>query len=507
MKNYYSIHFSAILFLILLTSLSSAQTGWYNQVSGTNQGLFGIHFSDINNGVVVGTSGIILRTSNGGNTWVQQNSGTDAVLFDVSFVDLNNGYNTGLLGTILKTTDGGETWISQTSGVTTALFSIFFTDINNGTAVGHFGTILRTTNGGTTWVQQSGGTTTGLRSVFFTDINNGYIVGDNGLVLRTTNGGNDWSALFTGIQVNLQGVSFTDINTGTVVGGSNLTGSQIFRTTDGGLSWILQYSILSEVLTDVHFTDSQSGTAVGWNGSILRTTDGGTTWVEQNSNSPSFLSSVFFVNSDIGFTVGDSGTILATIDGGIPVELISFNAFSENNNVTLQWITGSEINNSGFEVERNQKSEDGIRTEWEKISFINGKGTTSESQTYSFTDKGLVPGYYLYRLKQIDYNGSYEYSEVLEVEMELPDEISLSQNYPNPFNPTTTITFSLPKSINIKLQVYNLLGEMITELFNGFKEAGTHTVEFNATEFNSGLYFYRIEAEGFDQSKKMILIK
>jgi hypothetical protein len=390
--------------------------------------------------------------------------------------------------------------------------------VNNGTAVGHFGTILRTTNGGTTWVQQTGGTTTGLRSVFLYDSNNGIIVGDNGKVLRTTNGGSTWLEQFSGIQINLHGVSFADPDNGIVVGGSNLTGAKIYKTSNGGQTWTLQFSISSEVLSDVHLADSQTGTAVGWNGTILRTTDAGITWVDQNSNSPSFLSSVFFVNPDIGFTVGDSGTILATIDGGIPVELSSFTASVKGDEVTLNWSTASEINNKGFEIERsNVRRQMSDKLIWENVGFVEGNGTTTGTSNYGFVDEGLAAGIYNYRLKQIDFDGTFSYSGIIEVNVGLPEVFSLEQNYPNPFNPVTKIKYNIPSvttgqaqsDTRVLLKVYNLLGREAATLVDEFKPAGSYEVEFNASGLSSGIYYYKLYLAGTGkfETRKMILMK
>jgi len=505
------------LFLHLSFSNVNAQTGWYQQVSGTDQGLYGIHFSDSNNGTVVGISGTILRTSNGGSTWVQQASGTDLVLFDIFLSDENTGTAVGLGGIILRTTNGGETWVPQSNGNFEALFSVFFSDLNNGIAVGHFGTILKTTNGGINWVQQSSGTTAQLRKVYFTDSVNGFIAGSNGTILFTNDGGNTWVQQFGGIQINLLGVSFTDINNGVVVGGSNLTGAGIFRTTNGGQSWMQQHSISFEALTDVHFTDSQTGTAVGWNGIILRTTDGGITWVTQNSNSTSYLTSVYFVNSNIGYAVGSSGTILATMDGGIPVELTSFTASVNGNDVTLNWSTASEINNMGFEVERSQISK--LKSQmWEKIGFVHGNGTTTEIQNFRFKDIGVPSGNYSYRLKQIDFDGSFEYlpdrqgSNAIEVDITQPAEFSLGQNYPNPFNPETKIKYAIPSGglgieTAVQLKIYDVLGNEVAALVNEEKLPGEYQITFDGSGLVSGIYFYSLNAGNFSETKKMILLR
>src|SRR5690606_8606734 len=165
----------------------------------------------------------------------------------------------------------------------------------------------------------------------------------------------------------------------------------------------------------------------------------------------------------------------------------------------------SETNNSGFQIERSNGEE------FEVIGFVAGFGTTTEVKSYSFADQNLVSGKYSYRLKQIDYDGTFEYSNTVEVEI-IVKEFSLEQNYPNPFNPSTSIKFSLSVDSKVSLKVFNVLGQEVATLINGQMAAGSHSATFDATKFNSGVYFYRIDASGLDgqkftSTKKMILTK
>ena len=187
---------------------------------------------------------------------------------------------------------------------------------------------------------------------------------------------------------------------------------------------------------------------------------------------------------------------------GVPVELVSFSASVNGNNVKLSWMTATELNNFGFEVQRGRAG-----SNFEKIGFVNGKGSTTDIHYYSYTDENLMEGGYAYRLKQVDLDGTFEYSKVIEVKLMTPIDFELSQNYPNPFNPVTAIKYSLPESGNVKLNIYNLLGEQVAELVNGYKDAGVHTINFNAENLKSGLYIYKLESNGFVRSKKMTLIK
>ena len=188
--------------------------------------------------------------------------------------------------------------------------------------------------------------------------------------------------------------------------------------------------------------------------------------------------------------------------GTIPVELTSFVASVSGNNVTLNWITATEINNSGFDILRQAQN-----NQWNKIGFVAGFGTTTETHSYSFVDENLTSGQYAYRLKQVDFDGTSELSNVVNVEVTNPVKYNLSQNYPNPFNPGTTIKFTLAEGGNVTLKIYNTLGEEVALLVNRIMESGTHNVNFDALNLNSGIYFYRIEAGDFSQVKKMTLLK
>ncbi|HMN17711.1 MAG TPA: T9SS type A sorting domain-containing protein [Ignavibacteriaceae bacterium] len=186
----------------------------------------------------------------------------------------------------------------------------------------------------------------------------------------------------------------------------------------------------------------------------------------------------------------------------LPVELTSFSATKIGKDIKLTWNTSTEINNFGFEIERSV-----FKGEWNKIGFVNGNGNSNSPKNYSFVDDKTSTGRYSYRLKQIDNDGQFEYSKVIEIDVSGVKEYELTQNYPNPFNPTTTIQYSLPQTGMVRLTLYNVLGEEIRTLVNEIKDAGTHTLNINADNLNSGIYIYRIESGSFVQSRKMTIIK
>ena len=188
----------------------------------------------------------------------------------------------------------------------------------------------------------------------------------------------------------------------------------------------------------------------------------------------------------------------------IPVELISFIAEIDENGIVLKWETATETNNFGFEVERGSDNKT-----FEKIGQIKGKGTTTEKQKYIFRDASVSSkSKFYYRLKQVDYDGTVTYSDVIEVDYSIiPDVFSLSQNYPNPFNPVTNIKYQIPEFSFVTIKVYDALGKEVATLVNEEKAAGYYEIEFNASSLTSGIYFYKLRANNFTQIKKMILLK
>lgn len=194
---------------------------------------------------------------------------------------------------------------------------------------------------------------------------------------------------------------------------------------------------------------------------------------------------------------------LAYIDPLLPVELSSFVSTVTGNSVTLNWATSSETNNSGFDIERSS-----VNGTWSKIANVSGNGTSSVGHNYSYTDRNLSSGIYNYRLKQIDFNGNFEYFNLSnEVNIGLPLKYDLSQNYPNPFNPSTVINYDLPFDGNVSLKIFDMSGKELLTLVNEVKTAGYYSVKFNAANLSSGVYFYSISAGNFTSTKKMMLLK
>lgn len=217
------------------------------------------------------------------------------------------------------------------------------------------------------------------------------------------------------------------------------------------------------------------------------------------------------VTDGFGATNIDEAQI--TVQAELPVELTSFAAEISDGKVLLTWTTATEIKNYGFDVERRiiNPGEDSTGTlsinEWQKVGFVEGHGNSNLPNDYSFLDNSISINEFEYRLKQIDFDGNFEYSHKVKVDLSVSEGFSVKQNFPNPFNPTTKIEFSIPLENNVEIKVFNLLGMEVATLLNEGREAGTYSIEFNASNLSSGIYFYKIVSGNYSEFKKMILLK
>jgi len=196
---------------------------------------------------------------------------------------------------------------------------------------------------------------------------------------------------------------------------------------------------------------------------------------------------------------------LAQLSDIVPVEFLTFSASINSSQVQLLWSTASELNNMGFEIERSINNQDNFVT----VGFVDGKGTSTEINYYSFIDHPQVSGFnqIYYRLKQIDFDGTFSYSDVVNVSYDVPTEFVLSQNYPNPFNPSTRLNYFIPQESFVSIKVYDFLGREVMTLVNETKSIGSYEILFDASNLPSGTYFYTMIAGDYSATKKMILIK
>ena len=240
---------------------------------------------------------------------------------------------------------------------------------------------------------------------------------------------------------------------------------------------------------------------------------GGATTYEGGGAATSPSNTVSIARKNGGQDTDDNANDFATSSphpensaNALPVELASFAVSADKNQVKLHWTTATEVNNFGFDVERKLGS-GGER--FQKIGFVQGAGTSATPRQYGYVDRNVRPGSYIYRTKQIDRNGTFNYSADVQVTViGVPRVLALNQNYPNPFNPSTNIEFSVPKDGKAILKVHNLIGQEIATLFDGDATAGELVkVTFDASRLTSGVYFSRLESGGHVLVNRMLLMK
>jgi hypothetical protein len=215
---------------------------------------------------------------------------------------------------------------------------------------------------------------------------------------------------------------------------------------------------------------------------------------------------LFFRFIDAGIGVGISSP------GALPVELNSFTASNTENVIILNWQTATEVNNYGFNIEKRIINLQEF-SDWENIGFIEGHGNSNSPKNYTFVDNTNIKGVIQYRLKQIDTDGKFKYSEIIEIDNNIPKDFALYQNYPNPFNPSTIISYSIPEESFVSIKVYDLLGKEVATLVDERQTAGNYQKSFNADGLSNGVYFYRIQTNSvnnsvdFIETKKMSILK
>jgi photosystem II stability/assembly factor-like uncharacterized protein len=486
---------------------------WQEISTGTTRWNYhAVFFTDPDTGWVVGPDKTILKSLDGGETWTPQVSKGTERLWDIYFINNKVGWSVGEPvsvsedGVILHTTDGGENWIEQPSGSKNFLYSCYFIDEQKGWVCGgpnaaDSSVVLHTSDGGNQWMTQSCPASASLRDIYFINELEGWAVGDNSNVVHTTDAGGIWSLITTPGSENYTSVFFITPKIGWIGGKS------ILKTTDGGSTWTPQLSLSDEQqIHDIDFIDFQIGWAavLGSPGGLYKTMDGGANWTNLEIGTKNALYDISIINDETGWVVGTFSTILKTDAIFVPVELTSFNGVWIDDRVELSWITASELNNFGFEVQRK------FSDKWNKIGFVKGHGTTTRLNYYSFPDYPKGGGKYSYRLKQLDIDGKVKYSPTREVNV--PTKFSLYQNSPNPFNPETAIGFELPVNAYVKLEIYNMLGQKIATLIDEHRPAGFQQVTWDGKDntgkpVGSGVYFYHIKSGRFEATKKLVLLR
>lgn len=480
-------------------------SNWVGTKVSTSSALKNIFFPSFQIGYAVGMDGTIVKTTNSGTTWEVKSTGGASILEGVYFTNNQIGYVCGSLGLIAKTTNGGDNWFTVYNGTNEGFQSIKFLDNNIGIAVANNGLILRTSDAGTTWNAITSGTTAYLKEIsIYNSIM--YVTGEQGKTLKSTDLGLTWTTL-NSTWDSYEAICVTSENT-IYLGGSYGRIKKSSLDSLNNLVWTTQLSNSNYWIRSIVFTDSLNGYAIfddmnNAGGYIAKTTDAGNNWNITKFDNLRSGFGMFFTDSRTGFISSDNGYIFKTYFGGTPVELTDFSSNIINSCVELSWTTATETNNNGFNIERSTNK----NSDWQTIGFVSGNGTSTEIHNYKFSDNLTIEGTYYYRLKQIDHDGSFTYSEVIEVSLGSVNSFELSQNYPNPFNPTTTIKYSIAEKSNVTLKVFDILGREITTLVNSELSAGNYNIQFDASSLASGVYIYSIKAGNFSSSKKMLLVR
>jgi photosystem II stability/assembly factor-like uncharacterized protein len=336
------------------------------------------------------------------------------------------------------------------------LFSIFFTDISTGIACGLNGKILRTTNAGLNWSSMTLLPQRTLRCVYFPPSgtgNTGYICGTS-QIFKTINAGSNWTPMLES-GPDLYSIYFADALTGYACG----SGGEIIKSTNGGTGWLSQTSGTTAILRSIQFNNLLTGWATGTDSHLYKTTNGGTTWSMYYNQSLCGLYSVYFANEQTGWVCGCEGAINGTTNNGANWVLQSFAS-------TLYLYSMSFA------------------------SPLTGWAVGTGGRILKTTTGGIT--------------------SVQQVSNGVPNKFSLSQNYPNPFNPNTKIKFDIPEQgvqHLVQVKVFDILGREVATLVNEELKPGTYEINFDGSNLSSGIYYYKLNAGDYTQSKKMVLMK
>lgn len=550
-------------------------TNWISITSGTPNHLFGVFFVNSSTGYIVGDVGIVLKSTDGGIGWGAQNSGVNVQLQSISFLNANTGYVVGWYGTFLRTTNGGANWLKYSTTINTNLSCVSFADANVGFAVGQYGKLVRTSNGGVNWSEVATGTGVLLEHLSFLNPTTGTIIGENGVIRKTTNAGLNWATQTSGTGSWLNGMSFQNSTFHVVVGEDGLVrktsdgGANWYSQVSNTGNWLRKTNFID---TNIGWAVGDNGTIIktttgGWllpgaatlsapaNNATCFSLTGTLDWsdvfppisnyrvqiaTDQNftnivHNQPGINISQYVVPANaLVFNTLYYWRVKATNQVGESTSWSSVRSFRTTTVAPSAPNLNLPVNNSSVNVTP-QLRWDSITT----ATIYRCRVATDTGFTNVVLDtNNLVNRYvnvpagkllpntrYYWRVTAgnscITSPNSIRWSFVTDfvtgvsiTGTEIPSVYELYTNYPNPFNPLTKINFDLPSASNTKIMVYDITGSEVTSLVNSNLAAGKYSVEWDASKYGSGVYFYRIEAfetgntgMGFVKVKKMVLVK
>ena len=513
-----------ISFFALLSITAFTQTPQWEFMGLAGEEIYDIAVDDSGN-VYVGSEGGVFKSTDNGATWIFKNNGLQVGAVNKLFIDYDgNIYLGGILFNpgygLYKSTDGGENWFGIADTLNNNPINYFedITIIPNEPGgiiyVSNYYGVYRSTDNGITW-QSTNYSTPCAKHIGINQ--NGFMFFGNGCA--------SWFGLYRSTDLGLNWVRHTFLSVedamiylrdGSVLAGCydpGLGSFGIYKTTNDGDNWFNTNTISGLDYPSDFVLDTNDDIYVFISGlnfdGVYLSLNNGNSWENYGLSGYHPVTCLAIDSSGYIWAGSHLDGVYRTAGRTVPVELASFSAETINNNVLLSWVTASEINNNGFEIEKLVGSGQyavGNASSWAKIGFVEGNGTTTETKSYSFIDKNVSTGIYQYRLKQIDFDGTFEYSNAIEVTVENPKEYYLSQNYPNPFNPETKINYVIKENGFVQLSVYNILGQVVKELVNEIQSAGSHSVNFNA-DLPSGVYIYKLQTGDYISSKKMLLVK
>jgi hypothetical protein len=515
-------YLSTVLVLFAISFSGFAQSyHWVLKRSGSSLG-GPIDYNQFDHSIVYfGTGNIVYKSTDRGETFFQaginipNSSEVKCVLLD----DINPGtllvaVESSPNDKIYKTTNDGASWTLTLDEGQMSYFGIPITQDPSHPNVIYTMTntnFKKSTDFGSTWttISSSFGPSNAPCDIEVFPDTSIILIGDNGTgIFKSTDYGLTWSQkYYTSGEIPTISVDFTRPGVAWATKWSG--GGGLLKSTDYGETWILQSGFTGISMWGVHVqpTDGNVVIANSYNTSpgTWRSINGGQTWAAISISFPGYQ--VVSVDSMTEYAAQGSGFYKLDAPWFVPVELTNYTANIVGNDVVLNWTTATELNNKGFEIEQSFDNQN-----FATVGFVPGFGTTTEFKSYSFKVSNVPAGMQYYRLKQIDFDGTYTLYNSVEVEGPVIREFALYQNHPNPFNPSTTISFSLPVEANVVIKLINMLGQQVALITQKDFQAGKHNIEFNANNLSSGAYIYTIEANGvdgkiFNSTKKMLLLK
>ena len=549
------------------------RTNWSTGTS-SNMAHADVHALAYNGSILYcGSDGGVYKSTNNGSSWTDLNATLSTLQYQSADYDPTNPlklYGGSQDNDLENSTDGGITWIQRTTG--DGGYSIV-DPVNTNYVYGQYvnGSLKRSSNSGVNyseihpngsagglfynpfemapgdhntivygqadlWKTTSAQSATSLSGwtqiastatiggsisaigISHSDINKIYVGTSGGKILSTANNGGSWSTAIAFPYVSDFAVDPANDNICYAAFTGFTSSMHVYKTTNAGSTWFSITNNLPNipVNTIVLVPTSPRSLYIGTDLGVYQSTDDGASWNSFNSGFPTVA--VF----DLKYKDGPQILLAAThgrgcwifdLSTGLPVQLASLTATSMGSHqVQLNWVTVSETNNFGFEVQKSDAAQGDYQTLLN--SFVQGHGTTVEPHSYSYTDNSAVAGGWYYRLKQIDLDGTIHYSDGVGVDVvtsvedgSVPTAFVLEQNYPNPFNPTTVIKYQVPFTSDVVIVVYDLLGREVTRLVNESRQAGEYETTWDARNLPSGIYYCRMNAGEFNDMKRLVLLK